>query len=138
MKRFMGLLVSAFIVLSLFACGGGDGGSSAAVDTSVAAGVWFGTATSTDTETVDIVGIVSTDGQLRLSVESGVCSESQYKGDVTSMNGGDGSGTFTGYATFGCVFSDGSTVTSGPMSFNVSGSTMTGSYSSPGDQGLLV
>jgi len=106
------------------------------LDTTAAAGVWYGPTTDQFNNTEDIMGVISTNGQLRFIVNSGSCAGSQYKGTI-SLNGAVGSGNVTGYAVPGCVFSNGTSITSGTITFTLSGSYLTGSYSMQGDTGTF-
>lgn len=139
MKSFISiLLVCVFSVTGIVGCGGGGGESAPIVTTAEAAGVWMGSVTESGGTTFSSVGLLSTDGQLQFVVEDPafICDGTQYSGTF-SMNGNVGSGSVTGYAAAGCTFTDGSTVSPGTINFTISGNSLTGSYSTPGDTGTF-
>jgi hypothetical protein len=108
------------------------------IGTTAAAGVWYGTTTdNTYHTTEDIFGVATTDGQIRLLIDSGECEGSQYEGTF-SMNGNAGSGTITGHAISGCLFANGQPITTGTVNFTISGTNLTGNYSTTGTSGTLA
>ena len=122
----------------LMACGGGGGDTLEVVDTTAVAGYWYGTTNDTKYNiTEDILGVASTNGQMRLILDSGDCAGSQYNGTF-SMNGNTGSGNLTGYAISGCMFANGQPTTSGTFNFTISGDNLTGNYSTIGTSGMFT
>jgi hypothetical protein len=140
--RFIGL--ASILALGLVSIvgtggggGGGDGGGGGPVDTTAAAGVWLGTVTDGNNNIFDILGVISTDGQLRFIVEEGICAGTQYSGTFLTMNGNTGSGNFKGYAAEGCEFFNGEALTNGTFDITVAGNDVTGTYSAEGDIGTF-
>lgn len=91
-------------------------------------------AISSTGNTTNLVGIVTESGQ---AVLFNVTNDAQYAGTITT-NGNNASGTFTGYAPLGFVFSNNQAV----AQFNVSGTvnqgaSISGTYSGGGDQGTV-
>lgn len=116
--------------LFLFACGGGGGGGGTTPPppppppATNAGGIWTGTASSDD-QTLELMGVVTEDGDGRFIAETGV----QYVFEGVSGNGGDLDVDFTAIAPSGFVFDDGSTVTTGTLSGTVSErSSLTADY----------
>jgi len=135
---FKSISLAAILILGLISIvgtGGSSGGGSGHGTVNVnAAGVWDGTLTDQSNQTSDLLGVISTDGQLRFIIDSGICAGSQYSGTV-SMNGDTGSGNVTGYAIAGCVFGNGQTTTTATINFTISGANLPGTYTAPGDTG---
>ena len=131
--------VFALGVISIIASGGGGGGGGGggSTDTTAAAGLWHGTLTDRDNNTFIIGGVISTEGQLRFVVDEGLCTGTQYAGTLT-LNGDVGSGSFTGFAVEGCLFKNGTMLTSGTFDLTATGDNVTGTYTADGDSGTFT
>lgn len=133
--RLVALLIVIWALAFFVGCSGGGGGGGS-VDTTNAAGVWYGSLTDALNTSNDVIGVVSTNGKLRLLIDSGECAGTQYNGTF-AMNGNTASGSFTAYTPAGCVFGNENTTTSGTIDFTISGINITGSYSTEGDSGTF-
>jgi hypothetical protein len=136
MKWIPGFVASACLLVG---CGGGGGDGGATTpppppESTNAAGIWEGTATSSGV-TVNFAGVVTEDGQARFVDEN----STQYI--VSDISGTDGDITldFTAVAQFGFTFLDGSTVTTGSLTGTiVEGTSFEGEYSvATGESGTV-
>jgi hypothetical protein len=116
--------------------GGSEHGDVPPPDTTAAAGLWYGTLTTSglndgindgNEEIYSFEGITSTDGQFRFIIVDGLCIGTEFEGTF-SMNGNTGSGDFTGYDGGSCFFNNNEDPISGTVEFTVDGNTLTGTY----------
>lgn len=141
MRKISGVSVIALALL-VASCGGGsggddDGGNGSPAPTpepTNAAGIWEGTAV-TGNLTLDVLGIVTEQGEGRFLDENGT----QYVIDTLAGNDGDISLTFTAIAEVGFTFIDGSTIATGELSGSVTEtSSFSGEYTlSTGETGTM-
>ena len=124
--------VMAVIVIVLAGCGGGGGGGSD--DGASIAGMWSGTVMSTNGQTTEVLGVVSSENEMRLFAST---LDIQYAGKV-SVRGDQGSGTLRGYISDDLFYND-QPVADFDVSFTVvEGVSIQGQYVTQGDRGSFA